>query len=229
LQYSVEHFVPGTLFFAHLGNVQAANASCSKSHYQEVASILKKSTVTTMVVPGANDYAHCSDPAKAFYRWKSYLGFFETYFTNDFTVKRQFKREENFAFFKDGVLVIGIHITAAKIANWTAHHELMSDNTAWVAGMIKDHKNTTRAQIVLGNAAPGLPQHATFFDTMSKIVASTDKPTAYIHANRGAGKIFEYYPFKEAPKLEAIQIVDGNKGTPMRITVGFGDDPFILS
>merc|ERR1711862_199913 len=76
----------------------------------------------------------------------------------------------------------------------------------------------------MGNARPG-PQQRTFFARLNNFLQNT-VPVLYVHANSGVGNgtPLQYHLFNDTPNIEALQIDDGGKNAPLKITVGFGED-----
>jgi hypothetical protein len=93
--------------------------------------------------------------------------------------------------------------------------------------MLHNTKDNVRAIVLFGNARPG-PAQEPFFQGVSSTMKDYKLPVVYIHANVGNGKVEEYYPFEESSQMLAVQVPDGGNNPPLRVTIGFGERPFLV-
>jgi hypothetical protein len=145
-------------------------------------------------------------------------------------VLRQSDQIENFSFLYDGVLFIGLHLVGGRIPDKDKWEDQLKNNVDWVEENFNSIFNAEdyRAIVIMGNARPS-NQQRTFFNEVVNILRSNGKPTIYIHANpEGASKFAMYKPFPDAGNLDAVQLEDGGRSPPLRVSVGTGSRPFAL-
>lgn len=219
-------------FVIHLGNIQDASVNlCSEYGYEEAASVLRESPAPVFMVPGANDWNNCPDPSKAWDLWTTNFMKFERNFSPPFTVLRQSDQLENFSFLHDGVLFIGLHLVGGRVPDRDDWDKLLEQNVDWVDENFNSifKGEDYRAVVLMGNARPSNQQRA-FFNEIVNILRSNGKPTIYIHANPegGGSKFAMYKPFSDAGNLDAVQLEDGGRSPPLRVSVGTGSRPFAI-
>lgn len=213
-------------FIFHLGNFQdAAVTMCPNSRNYDAASILKNSPVPVFVVPGEQDWVRCPNQGTAWTAWLDAFGSFHSNFDLPFAFERSDKHPELFAFLQDGVLFFGLHLVTGTVQDVEAHNDLNEQLKAFFLGMIKGKKDQFRAVVILGNARPG-PQQKIFFDSISETLLHLPAPVAYVHANSGSGPV-EHTPL-DGIDLFGIQVPKGGDQPPLKVTVGFGLQPFVV-
>jgi hypothetical protein len=214
-------------FIAHLGNIQDASVSmCPESRPYEVASILKRSPVPFLLVPGADDWVKCPRQKFALNTWLDVFGGFEREFNSPLAVKRSKSNPELFALLHNGVLFFGLHVVSGTVRNVTDKIARDQDMKNFFFGMLNLYQEQFRAIVMLGNARPG-PQQKAFFDTIGDSLERVRAPAAYVHADSGVGTV-QYTPIPELPNLVGIQVPSGSRQKPLKITVGFGASPFVV-
>jgi hypothetical protein len=215
-------------FLVHVGNIQKASETfCPWNRYSSVATVLKDSPVPMFMLPGAEDWTNCPNPATALHDWRDAFDEFDTNFVHGFQVFRDRVHPEAFAMLHRGVLVLGLHIVNGPVNDqdeWSAREVQM---LTFYFGITNLHKGQFRAIVILGNARPA-PQQDEFFNTVFTSLKDIQRPMAYIHANSGNGSIREYNPYQDNQSIVGIEIEDGGKNPPLKITVGFGERPFLV-
>ena len=102
-------------FMVHLGDTQS-KGSCKMRDFRYTSSIIFGSSIPTLVVPGDNDVLDCPKEVPP----RVALRRFRKNFINDTTIinselsgsfQRQIERLENFAFWKNEVLFIGLNVS----------------------------------------------------------------------------------------------------------------------
>lgn len=218
-------------FVIHLGNIQDASVNlCSEFGYEEASAVLQDSPAPVFMLPGEHDWNNCPDPTKAWEHWTTNFMKFERNFYPPFTVLRQSDQIENFSFLYDGVLFIGLHLVGGRIPDKDKWEDQLKNNVDWVEENFNSIFNAEdyRAVVLMGNARPSNQQRG-FFNEVVNILRSNGKPTIYIHANpEGASKFAMYKPFPDAANLDAVQLEDGGRSPPLRVSVGTGSRPFAL-
>jgi hypothetical protein len=214
-------------FMVHLGNIQDSAVSfCPSSRPSDVASILKKSPVPVFMLPGAEDWAKCPNPDQSLSDWRDAFVDFDKNFNHGFRVFRDQNSPENISILQNGVLFLGFNLVNGPVHDQDAWADREMKMLNFYFGMTNMNKGQFRAIVLLGNARP-TPQQEDFFNTVFTSLKPIGKPMAYIHANSGGG-IREYLPFDGQKSVYGIEIEDGGKNPPLKVTVGFGDRPFLV-
>mmetsp|Transcript_8629 Transcript_8629/g.21617 ORF Transcript_8629/g.21617 Transcript_8629/m.21617 type:complete len:808 (-) Transcript_8629:165-2588(-) len=215
-------------FVMHLGNMQDAGVTmCPETHAAESAAILRKSPVPVMVVPGEHDWVNCPYQENAFMRWMASFGAFQLAFPNTMTYSRSENHPEIFMVLHKGVLIFGLHLVNGRVEDAEALDFLNEDMKNFFVGMLNDYKDQYRAIVIMGNARPG-PRQKLFFDSLSTKLSGVPAPVAYVHANNGiSNDIVTHTPFADLD-IMAIQVPKGGDHPPLKITVGYGSEPFIV-
>jgi len=238
-------------FVAHLGNLQDADSGmCPPSRMSEVANLLhgqSQTNVPIFVVPGAHDWIKCPNQMSAWARWIAAFGNFEQ--TNSLVpggalaagaagaFDRPKSIPEIFSKLHHGVLVFGLHLVSGTVTEGDGPEiKARGDQkmSIYVRGTLSRLAGQYRAVVMLGNARPG-PQQRPFFDSIREDLNNAKVPTAYIHSHSGFGAT-EHYPYGRGKKsgkddvlgsMVAIQAASGEANqAPLKITVGFGKQPF---
>lgn len=103
----------------------------------------------------------------------------------------------------------------------------MKDNINWMESMVTMNEGNFKYIVMLGNARPG-PLQRKFFDRLSDFLGPYDLPIIYVHANSGVGGVMQYDLFGGDQGIEALQIEDGGKNPPLRISIYDGEGPFVV-
>ena len=215
-------------FVMHLGNIQDASVSmCPQTQYSDVGSILVKSPVPLFIVPGADDWTLCPDQQTSLSQWLAVFEDFDLKFKHAFPVKRDANNHEAFSFLHNGVLFMGLHIVSGPVFNQTEWENRQKDMLKFYFGMANDNKGNFRSVVVFGNARPSA-QQAVFFETMFSNLKEHHAPMVYIHANQKGNEVMRSTPFKGHPEVLSIGVQDGSSRPPLKVTVGFGELPFMV-
>lgn len=214
-------------FIVHLGNIQDASVTlCSESRYARVKDILLQSPVPMFILPGEEDWNNCPNPENAWETWEDNFSGFESNFDHSFMVSRQMRRKENFSFLYQNVLFIGFHLVGGRNSEDELDQRL-KDNINWMESMVTMNEGDFKYIVMMGNARPG-PQQRAFFDRLSDFLGPFDLPVIYVHANSGVGGVMQYDLFGKDQGIEALQIEDGGKNPPLRISIYDGEGPFVV-
>jgi hypothetical protein len=213
-------------FIMHLGNIQDSSFMCPSTRYSDVASVLSKSPVPMFIIPGEEDWAKCPMPGKSLVHWLDAFLYFEDRFKHPFQVYRHEVSPEDFAYVHNGVLFFGLHL----VNGLDQSEELQPSQDSMLKfyfGMLNNFKDQYRAVVLLGNARPSPAQQVFFTGVFTSLKIKV--PVAYIHANSGTGNsVQQYTPFEDHEDIVGIEIQDGGKNPPLKITVGFGERPFLV-
>lgn len=218
----------GNPFMVHLGNIQESRVTlCQSSRYSDVAEMLKNSPMPMFVLPGEEDWSNCPDPNAAWNSWSESFSFFDSNFDKPFEVQRRVNQQENFAFVNQGVLFIGVHVVNGRIVDEIGQEARNAANFDWIFKRVNENQNKVRAIVVFGNARPGHPQNEDFFTKIVSFLDVFGLPSAYIHGNSGDGGV-EEVAFADSKNVISVQAQNGGQTPPLRITVSFGNRPFIV-
>lgn len=216
-------------FLVHLGNIQESRVTlCQSSRYADVANMLQNSPLPVFVLPGEEDWSNCPNPESAWNTWYDTFKNFDLEFDKPFEVERHVDREENFAFVKQGVLFIGVHVVNGRIVDKIDQQARNAANFDWIFKRVTEYQDDVRAIVVFGNARPGHPQNQAFFDNTVSFLDVFGLPSVYVHSNPGNAGVEEYSPFANSKNVVAVQAQSGGLDPPLRINVGFGKRPFIV-
>lgn len=229
LQKDLINLPMDTEFVIHLGNIQEAAVSmCPKARYAEVGSLLQKSPVPLFILPGAEDWAKCPDPASRMDKWLATFKDFDLKFKHSIDVKRDVLNPETFSFVYKGVLFMGLHIVSGPVMDEDAWRNREKEMLKFYFGMANANKGTFRYIVLLGNARPS-PQQKDFFDALLSNLKSHHGPLMYIHANQKGDEVLQYNPFaKDHNDVTVIGIQDGSSHPPLKIKAGFGARPLVI-
>lgn len=215
-------------FVVHLGNIQDSTVSfCSKTRYSDVASILVKSPVPLFIVPGAEDWTKCPDPNTSFEHWLAAFFDFDLKFKHSIPVKRDDNSPEAFSFLYKGVLFVGMHLVSGPLMDDDAWVERQKEMLRWYYGMANINKGNFRSIVLLGNARPSA-QQTLFFDALFSNLKEHHAPIVYIHANEKGEEVIQYNPFEAHKEIKVIGVQNGSAHPPLKVTVGFGERPFMV-
>lgn len=231
LRADFKSFSPQASMLFHVGNLQDASTTlCQPSRYADVADLLKQAPVPTFVLPGEEDVSNCPDPVAALELWEKHFEFFHRNFLpHNLDVMEQDHQYQNLAVVHEGVLFLGMHITAGTVDDEDSLKARNQYNYKWTYGNCKQFQDEVRAVVLMGNARPGEPVNRHFFEQLGSFLGEYEKPVVYIHANPGnTGSTQVYQPYKGIKHVMAVQVGNGGDTPPVRVDVGFGARPFII-
>ena len=225
LEKQIRDLPAGLDFIVHLGDIKRGLLPCFEPNYKRLADLLAKSKAPAFIVLGDNEWNDCPRPAVGRKYWDRHLLKLDERWRHGFGLRRDPKRVENFAFVRNGVLVIGINIVGGTILDkdeWKTRHK---GNVKWIETSL-DHANQTgsvSSMIVLGHARP-TDDHDDFFKPFAKLADKFDKPVLYLH---GDGHSWEYKKEWKKKNITRVQVDQGSKGPPVLVTVkSSGKKPF---
>lgn len=212
-------------FVVHLGDIKRGVLPCFEPNYKRVAEILGKSKSPAFIVLGDNEWNDCLRPEVGLTYWKRHLLRLDERWKHGLNVSHDATRDENFAFVKKGVLVIGINLVGGRILDkdeWKARHK---GNARWIEQSLEAAKRNGKitSMVILGHARP-TKDHDDFFKPFAKIADDFDKPVLYLH---GDGHSWEVKKDFKKKNITRVQVDQGAKGPPVLITVETsGKKPF---
>lgn len=216
--------LPRDLAFAiHLGDIKSGKGPCARETYERVSGILAKSPLPMFVLPGDNEWNDCPDPAAAWPLWLEYFNRFNRRWDAPFSVERDTRQPQSFAFVHREVLFLGFFIVGGKVhdeAEWKTRH---ADSLTWLRAQLESHAETASSAVVFAHARPARTQKD-FFDGFSKAATAFNKPVLYLHGD--GHHWIKDRPFA-AKNIQRIQVDQGRLGPPVCVTVSSNpDEPF---
>lgn len=200
---------------------QAAHAG--RDFTKKVADILKQSAKPVFIIPGDNEWNDCEVPTEAWKHWEKYFMNFEQNFTHPFTIMRQEKRKENFAFVYKQTLVVGINNVGGRIHDTAEWNLRLTDNANWIDDLLTQYKNEVHSAVIFGHAKPkGI---ADFSNRMKNSCIAFSKPVLYV---QGDSHRWNYYPIWLAPNLSLMIVDEGAVALPFIQVTATGNlhEPF---
>ena len=211
-------------FVFHVGDImEGKGANCLPEIYQDRAQRLSKSPAPVYIIPGDNDYLECSRPDVAWNQWFSTFNqFYKKWNNNNMNTQHQPERKENFAFFKRGVLFMGLHNVGAVYLNNQAELNYRdADASNWIRQNLNDYRGDSRLQAVILFGHAQIQNSTTLFldDLVDAVITElpVSMPVYYIH---GDGHRYEARaPFPNAPNIISIMVDSGGAAPPLKFTI----------
>ncbi len=206
-------------FVVHVGDIKAGKMECDEAVYVKVSGMLAKSRLPVFIIPGDNEYNDCKRPDEAWGYWVKYFMHFDKKWAHEFEVLRHVRRPENFAFVREGVLFMGIHIVGGRIhdkVEWKRRHW---EDLVWVNHLMDRFGGEVERVVVFGHCLPK-KMHDDFFVPFAKRMGAWGKPVLYLHGD-GHRWIYDR-PFKGAKNVLRVQVDAGGKGPPVKVRVRMG-------
>lgn len=160
------------LFLVHLGDVIPSDGECNNSTLQEVAEILKESTVPVFMIIGDNEYNDCNNPEEALGLWRAIFSRFDQFWMHDLNVTTMEERSESFTFVNRGTLFIGLNIVGGSPFSNDEWDDRLTTQQEWTINLIEEHRtgdNAVGAVVIFAHANPN-GQHDPFFNPISDYI-----------------------------------------------------------
>lgn len=206
-------------FVIHVGDIKTGQQVCVEDIYVNVSAILAKSKPPLFIIPGDNEWNDCANPVDGWAWWMKHFSRFEEKWQHGLAVKRQSKRDENFAFVQSEVLFIGLNLVGGRIhdsAEWKQRH---AENLEWTKDHLEQNRGTIRSAIIFGHAKPTVI-HDDYFNGLCDAATQFNKPILYLQGD--GHRWIQDRPFK-AQNILRIQVDQGGIAPPIKVTVT--DDP----
>jgi hypothetical protein len=178
-------------FLVHLGDIKAGKASgCEERYYEYMRSQLTRLNFPAFLVPGDNEYNDCDDPQAAFGHWKTHFLGLETHWPDGPDVVRQPARKENFSFFENDVLLIGINLVGGRVHDKKEWVERIEDNIEWIEGRIDKYADRAGAMVLFAHAKPDQdsrkkrPYYDIFIHALRQKARGLETPVLFLHGDK---------------------------------------------
>lgn len=152
-------------FLIHLGNWNTKNQlRCKEVAYDRTYNDYSNSSVPVFFTPGKNEWNNCPDFEESQSLWKDYFVDYESQHWNvsDWGIERDEKREENFAFFKNAGLYMGLNMVAGKVWNQKDWNDRLKDNHKWLKDYVNYYWDEVEVVVIFGNSGLN-PENEPFF------------------------------------------------------------------
>ncbi len=207
-------------FLIHLGDITKGTDVLPESYYVRVADLLLTSKTPIYIVPGDNEWNDLDDPAQGWTFWTRHFMAFDEHWKDAPKTERQKSHPENFAFAKNGVLVVGLNIVGGRMHDpdeWARRHR---DCLTWVKESLERHPKA-KVLVVGAQARPNPEKQEDFFGPFCELAAQFGKPVLYIH---GDGHVYEREDAWRKPNITRIQVDQVSKGPPVTVIVTPGKE-----
>jgi TPR repeat protein len=242
IEKELQNIPKNTKFLVHLGDIKPKEKKCEEKVYRDFRNLLKQALVPVFIIPGDNGYDVCEDKLKAKQFWDEYISEFEKHWKIDFEFKRQEEQRENFSFFLENTLFIGIRLFEKRDKDTINFNKMLRNNIYWIKNNLEQHTGFVKSVIVFAHDFSGLrskeliyeicgdvqlnsweaDQHYKYFSDQFIAIAQTiNKPILYMQGNHHCWT--HDFPYKESPNIERI-VVDKIETAPLvQITVKDGN------
>lgn len=173
-------------FVIHLGDIKTGAQECNEERYVNVSTLLKDFKINTFIIPGDNEYNDCEDPANGWFLWRSYFYRFHEFWNNKMELEYQEDRGENFSFFINDILFIGLNIVGGKIHDQEEWNLRLTQNGDWYQRLVTKHGSFAKAIVVFGHANIvdfDPEKYDLFTNKFREVSAKYNKPVLYLHGD----------------------------------------------
>jgi len=215
-----------TAFIVHLGDIKPGTPFCGEREYADIARILKGSKVPVFIIPGDNEWNDCSRPGRAWGYWLDHFKAFEGQWSGFEDVARQESHQANFAFVRNSVLFVGLHLVGGRVHDKTEWDERHEADLEWLrTHLLQRRKENISTAVVFGHSQPSTATKV-FFESFGEIAEQFARPVLYVH---GDGHRWVREKSFKVRQMQRIQVDQGGNAPPLLITVT--DDvlhPFVV-
>jgi TPR repeat protein len=232
-------------FIIHLGDMKQKKRDCIEKDYKDFSELLKRSPIPVFIIPGDNGYSVCNDYSMAKQFWDRYISEFEKNWKVKFSVNRQKEQKENFAFFLENTLFVGINLFEKRDRDNIKFNKILQNNIFWIKENIKNYHEKTKTLVIFAHDFSGLKdknltyevcgdfqinyweadQHYKYFsDRLVFLAQEFKRPILYMQGNHHCW--VNDQPYKEAKNLTRIA-VDKIEHSPM-VKMAIEDNNFVI-
>jgi TPR repeat protein len=240
IQKELENLPKDAKFIIHLGDIKRKEGVCLENDYKNFRHLLRQSPIPVFVIPGDNGYDVCNNRAEAKRFWDKYVLEFEKHWKLNFAVTRQKEQKENFAFFLENTLFVGINHIEKRKQDTVQFNKTMQNNIIWIKENLKKHKDKIKTLTIFAHDFSGLKDitydytvcgninlntyakkarfHYKYFsDNFVLLAQEFKKPILYMQGNHHC---FHFdTPYKEASNIKRMVVAKIEKLPIPKITV----------
>lgn len=198
LAIQMDNIPTSAAFVVHVGDIRSAadeSQRCTRQEYQSVASILQRSAVPVLLIPGDNEWSDCPNPSQAWNIWLEVFVGFESQspwddgnnnpFAKDDLIVRMPDRPETFSFVHEGTLFVGLNLVGGRILDASEWETRLTDQVLWLQELMRD-QHYGKPTVVFGHANP-VNNHDAFFLPLRDFVRDelqNEVPLIYINGDK---------------------------------------------
>lgn len=218
-------------FLIHLGDWNSPyTTNCDEQSFKDVDNLYSASSIPVYFIFGDNDYNDCLDPEEAYSYWHKYLLEYETKHWESpplWTVERQAPDyPENFAFFYDRVLFVGINLVGGITHDETEWYERQKADLAWIDSNYYKYKEEGKmeAMVLFAHADPDIASNRDFYEPFQSNVEKSyrDIQVVLVHRNIGVETWSYERSFNDIPNLQVVT-VEGSTWPPLKAEIDFDE------
>jgi len=247
IEKELENLPENAKFIIHLGDIKPKERDCGEDNYKDFRDLLKRSPIPVFIIPGDNGYSICNDRAQAKQFWDQYILDFEKNWKLKFPVKRQKEQLENFSFFLENTLFIGINLFEKNDRDNIKFNQILRNNIFWIKENLKQYQRRIKTLVIFAHDFSGLTNKTSdyiacgnaflnswakktfknkkyFSDQFVSIAQEFKKPILYMQGNHHCWSHDQ--PYKEAKNIERI-VVNKIENSPM-VQITPGDNNFVV-
>ena len=224
----------GPSFMVHVGDIKVSSGAvpCNNRAYSDVASIFSHQSNAinynpedVFFVVGDNEWMDCWRPDDAWELWTEHFGpnntfGFGTFRSKGIAVERQTDRSENFAFFMNNVLFIGLNIIGGKDAGDESVRLVQDFNfTRSKLEHYSDSNYDMKATVIFGHAFLRGVRRTYFGNDLFALLRDQyqDLPVMYLHGDGHSACV--RYPDKENSNFVDVMVEQGGHASPIKVSV----------
>lgn len=228
------HLHEKALFVIHLGDLQKCKVTnCSEEAFVKTKDYLLQLPLTTLVIPGDNDYHLCPNPKAGWHHFENHFihserdwKYLDLVRSLPFNVTRWEKRPEMFVFVRAGVLFLSVNLVDVRPKRKDLQEEYdarMQDNLFWVRTNVKEMalRKDFRGVIIFGHSIRS-PDTRPFFDGLEAIFKGKLLliPVLYMHGDGHQFKIDDRFAQTTGwDSYRAVQVDRGGAADPILVEV----------
>ncbi|MEM7234809.1 MAG: hypothetical protein AAF517_21700, partial [Planctomycetota bacterium] len=198
-------------FVLHVGDIKTSTTPCEDGLYSRIAEMMARSKRQIFIVVGDNEWNDCPDPNAAWELWKKHYLHYDKRWKSQFSVVRQEKRTENFAFVRKGVLFLGLNIVGGRVNSRVEWNRALLEALEFTRGQVKLHHASLRRVVIQAHANPNA-NHRLYFDGLSELAEEVDVPYLYLHGD--GHRWIQNRPFP-AQNILRVQVDQGGIAEPL--------------
>ena len=175
-------------FLLHLGDMNRPQwRDCDKKSWQIILEMWLESSIPLFAVPGEDDWTHCDDPDDGWELWEDYLlgvdrCCWDDYMYDSGAVSRQEGTTENWAFVRNRVLYIGLHLVSGPdIPNNKEWKNRLNANVEWLLHAAATSGESVEVTCVFGHSNANDEANRDFFESFAAAADMWNIPVLYFH------------------------------------------------
>ncbi|MCZ6888452.1 MAG: cadherin repeat domain-containing protein, partial [Gammaproteobacteria bacterium] len=213
-------------FVVHLGDIKSGSSIVDPvTYFPQVSSLLLTSDKPVFIVLGDNEFNDMPDPDASFSAWKDSFLKFDNNWDHDLGTKYQSGRSENFSFFADDTLFVGLNLVASSVHDPAEWADRSADDLAWIQDRFAQYGATANNAVIFAHASAGHSGYDTFEAGFLTVAQDFQKPILYLMGNDHKWEL--EYPYSSTPNITQVTLDRTGSQPPLQISITDDpDDPF---